>query len=81
VGHSRSIDGNSLRAYRVKKVTNYEDRPAHVQFYGPYSTLGAAKGKRTTEIGYVRHYYTDASKIEITIEQTPEGWEKVEIAD
>lgn len=71
MGSSRSIDGNSERAYRVVKegygVTRY---------FGPYSTLGAAKGKRTTEKRYANRYGDGDMKI--WIEQTPEGWEKVE---
>lgn len=70
MGQSRTIDGNSERAYRVVKegygVTRY---------LGPYSTLSAAKGMVTREKRYAR-YGTEA--VNIWIEQTPEGWEKVE---
>jgi hypothetical protein len=72
VGSSRSIDGNSERAYRVVEVVK-----GNTNYYGPYSTLGAAKGKRTTETKINRRYY--GSEFEIWVEQTPEGWEKVEV--
>lgn len=78
MGHSRSIVGSSQRAYRVKKVTEYEGRDPIVKFFGPYSTLGAAKGKRTTEVGYA-YRWESAGQTTITVEQTPEGWEKVEV--
>jgi hypothetical protein len=71
LGHSRSIDGNSERAYRVVKegygVTRY---------LGPYSTLSAAKGMVTREKRYSR--YSGDNAMNIWIEQTPAGWEKVE---
>lgn len=66
MGARRTINGDSERAYRV--VQGFSWGP---HYMGPYSTLGAAKGVRTRE----QKYYPN---IEIWIEQTPEGWEKVE---
>ena len=73
---SRSIDGNSQRAYRVVRLDK-EGNPkmdGYENVFGPYSTLGAAKGKRT----YMANHYNTA-KDKFIIEQTPEGWEKVEV--
>jgi hypothetical protein len=70
VGARRSIDGNSERAYRVVKVHDGD-----TSYMGPYSTLGAAKGVRTREQSYAERRWPS---MEIHIEQTPEGWEKVE---
>lgn len=77
MGSGRSIDGNSQRAYRVVRTTEYT-RTTTKQFYGPYSTLAAAKGKRTTLVGNEERWPTGAP-VTIEIEQTPEGWEKVEV--
>jgi hypothetical protein len=76
LGSGRSIDGNSERAYRVVRV----DEEGNYTFtryggcYGPYSTLAAAKGKRTN---LTSGYYGDGEKY--IIEQTTAGWEKVEV--
>lgn len=63
----RSIDGASQRAYRVVK----ENGSKYEKYKGPYSTLGAAKGMKTR----LESYYPGR---EFYIEQTPEGWERVE---
>lgn len=62
--------------------------PDHVYFvldskwdhvYGPYSTLGAAKGKRTTEIN-VASYYSARNAADFTIVESPAGeWKTVEL--
>lgn len=68
----RSIDGKSNHAYRVVK-----ERYGVTSYFGPYSTLGAAKGKRTTELRHAK-YYGNGEPVEIWIERTPAGeWEKV----
>jgi hypothetical protein len=54
------------RAYRVIAVA-----PSWQQVFGPYATLSAAKGMVTRE----KKSWPD---IDIYIEQTPEGWERVE---
>lgn len=73
---SRSIDGNSQRAYRVVRVDK-EGNPildGYENVFGPYSTLGSAKGKRT----YMANHYR-GNKDNFIIQQTPEGWETVEL--
>lgn len=48
-------------------------------YHGPYSTLGAAKGKRTSEIGYAS-YYNKKDPDKIYILKSPAGeWTKVEL--
>ena len=74
---ARSIDGKSQRAYRVVRLDK-EGNPIYTGYenvFGPYSTLSAAKGKRTS----MKNGYYGSSKYEYIIEQTPEGWEKVEV--
>lgn len=66
----RSIKGESPCAYRVVM-----ERYGRTTYYGPYSTLGAAKGKRTTEEGY--HSRWETGGLKIWIEKTPDGWEEV----
>lgn len=56
------------RAYRVIVVA-----PSWQKVLGPYATLSAAKGMVTRE---TRH----STGLEVYIEQTPEGWERVEAA-
>lgn len=68
---SRSIDGNSQRAYRVVR-----EGYGVTSFMGPYSTLSAARGVRSRELRWSRGLGDGAMKI--WIEQTPEGWERVE---
>lgn len=72
----RSIDGDSQRAYRVVKKIGYS-HGVFTKFFGPYSTLVAAKGKKTTEQKHEDWYPTQAP-VEIYIERTSEGWERVE---
>ena len=71
---TRSIDGKSERAYRVVRLDK-EGKPfppeVYDTHYGPYSTLSAAKGKRTTLQRYGSQKYI--------IEQTPAGWSKVDV--
>lgn len=69
MGSGRSIDGNSQRAYRVKLV-----QEGYTRYYGPYSTLGAAKGQRTSLLGYYGR-----KNVEVTVEGTREGWEEVAV--
>ena len=71
MGSGRSIVGSSQRAYRVVK-----ERKGDLSYFGPYSTLSAARGKATTERRDSLRW--DQIKSNIYIEQTPEGWEKVE---
>jgi hypothetical protein len=52
------------------------ERYGRTTYFGPYSTLGAAKGKRTTEEGY--HSRWEEGSLNIWIEKTPDGWERVE---
>jgi len=66
---TRSINIDSQRAYRV--IVKYR---WGTMCYGPYSTLSAAKGKRTLETGDYREVFEEAY-----IEQTPEGWERVAV--
>lgn len=75
---TRSIDGKSQRAYRVVRVDNEGnyDMMGYGGVYGPYSTLSAAKGKRTT---LTNDYYGRSNPNRYIIEQTPEGWTKVEL--
>jgi hypothetical protein len=48
------------------------------RYHGPYSTLGAAKGKRTTEINHGSYYAKDPNNVYIL--KSPAGeWEKVEL--
>ena len=69
MGASRSIKGESPCAYRVVKEAH-----GRTYYYGPYSTLGAAKGKKTVE---GESWYGESYKV--WIEKTPDGWEKVEV--
>lgn len=71
---SRRIDKLPEHTYMVVDETGY--RP---EYHGPYSTLSAAKGKRTTEINYGSYYSTkDPAKIYVL--KSPAGeWEKVEL--
>lgn len=78
MGSRRTIDGASDRAYRVVEQTTYQDgRKSYKQYSGPYSKLSAAKGRVTTKYGEYSENLPAGT--EIWIEQTPEGWEKVEI--
>jgi hypothetical protein len=60
------------RAYRVIVIA-----PSWQKVLGPYATLSAAKGMVTREKRGLQY-----SKLEheVYIEQTPEGWERVEAA-
>lgn len=51
---------------------------SRVEYYGPYSTLGAAKGKRTTEIN--EHSSYSKNPADVYIMRSPAGeWERVEL--
>lgn len=71
---TRSIDGKSERAYRVVRLDK-EGKPLSPEVYqshfGPYSTLSAAKGKRT--------HLQRGWNVKFEIQQTPAGWETVEV--
>lgn len=71
MSQGRSINGDSPCAYRVVKVAF-----GHTNYFGPYSTLGAAKGKRTSESNYISSGPPD---LKIWIEKTHDGWEKVDV--
>jgi len=78
LGSRRTIDGASDRAYRVVEQTTYQDgRKSNKSFAGPYSKLSAAKGRVTIKYGANCEHLP--SNTEIWIEQTPEGWQKVEV--
>lgn len=66
----RSIQGDSPCAYRVVKQAF-----GKIQYFGPYSTLGAARGKRTSEGNYISSGPPD---LKIWIEKTPDGWERID---
>jgi hypothetical protein len=66
---SREIVKMPEHVYMVKD--NSFSRP---YFYGPYSTFGAAKGKRTREINYGRK---DPAKIDI-LKSPPGDWTPVD---
>lgn len=66
---TRSINIESQRAYRVVIEHSWG-----TVCYGPYSTLGAAKGKRTSETRY-----NEKARENAYIEQTPEGWERLAV--
>lgn len=73
---TRSIDGKSERAYRVVELDK-DGNPkldGYDTVFGPYSTLSAAKGKRT----YMLNYY-GRSNVKYVIQQTASGWETVEV--
>lgn len=70
---SRRIEKLPEHAYMVVDETYTRD-----QYHGPYSTLSAAKGKRTTEIDAGSVYAKDPEKVYIL--KSPAGeWEKVEL--
>jgi hypothetical protein len=70
---SRLLDRRYPHAYRVVKEVN-----GYVMVFGPYATLSAAKGKRTSEVNY--HLAYNNSPANIFIERTPAGdWEQVEL--
>ena len=72
MSHKRSTEGSGDRAFRViKKDTG------HLNYFGPYSTLEGAMSKRAN---LAAPYFILPKHIEIWIEQTPGGWEKVEAA-
>ena len=56
-----------------------EDRPSYKKVYGPYSTLGAAKGKRTTEINYGGYYSNNKPEYYTIIESPAGAWKTVEL--
>lgn len=60
-------DPDFMRSFRVVVVA-----PHWQTVLGPYATKSAAKGMVTRE---KRHY----PEAEVYIEQTPEGWERVEL--
>lgn len=70
----RSINGDSPCAYRVVQDFPRTEQQKH---YGPYSTLGSAKGKRTTIIG--QSYGNPVDPKNVWIEKTPDGWERVDV--
>lgn len=47
-----------------------------IQYYGPYGTLGAAKGKRTTEVNYWSRSGSTVSVSGVVFECQPE-WKEV----
>lgn len=49
--------------------------------YGPYATVGAAKGIRTTELAHAQYWNKNGAEITGWIERTTQGWEKVEEND
>lgn len=71
---SRKIDKLPESTYMVVDETY-----AKPQYHGPYSTLSAAKGKRTSEINWGSVYSSkDASKLHIL--KSPAGeWKEVEL--
>lgn len=70
---SRLLEKRYPHAYRVVKEAN-----GGVLVFGPYATLSAAKGKRTSEVNY--HLRYSKSPAAIYIERTPAGdWEQVEL--
>lgn len=67
---SREVESLPEHTYMV--VDESYSRP---YYYGPYSTLGAAKGKRTREINYGRK---DPAKV--LIMASPAGeWQPVDV--
>lgn len=74
---TRSIDGKSERAYRVVELDK-DGNPkleGYETVFGPYSTLSAAKGKRTS----MKNGYYGNKNAKYIIQQTPAGWETVEV--
>ena len=71
MSQGRSIKGDSPCAYRVVKVAF-----GRTTYFGPYSTLTAAKGKRTTESNYASSGPED---LRIWIEKTHDGWMAVDV--
>lgn len=70
---ARSNQGSGDRAFRVVKKDT-----GHLQFFGPYSKLNGARDKMRV---LTEPYFAGLpSHLEIWIEQTPSGWEKVEAA-
>lgn len=75
---SRRIEKLPEHAYMVVVETPHWSGEDFKVFHGPYSTLGAAKGKRTTEINRGSIYAKSPDKVSIL--KTPAGeWEKVEL--
>lgn len=75
----RAIQPTSPCAFRTVIVDD-----GNVRHFGPYSTLGAAKGKRTQELKYRRRYSRTPETLRGWIEKTADGWTKVhedELAD
>ena len=47
-------------------------------YYGPYATLGAAKGMLTRELRYERRFVELGGVVEGWIEKSSAAWERVE---
>lgn len=70
--------GRQIESLPVHTYMVVDETYTRVFYYGPYSTAGAAKGKRTTEINAGSTYAKDPSKVYIM--RSPAGeWERVEL--
>jgi len=66
------------RVVVVKTYANVErhgDRP-RTEVYGPYATLGAAKGQAKQ---HAHNHWGTYSSIEVTVESSDVAWKKVEL--
>ena len=71
MSRGRTIQGDSPCAFRV-----VVKGPTWTKFHGPYSTIGAAKGVATAARNDAKRWHKN-DNIEVIIEKTPDGWEKV----
>lgn len=70
--NSRSTTQIGDHAFRVVKKDT-----GHLDYYGPYGTIEGARNKvETITAPYIQLPF----HLEVWIEQTPAGWEKVEAA-
>jgi hypothetical protein len=79
---SRSTKTDFPGAFRVVTVIT-NSKTGHLlgdpDYVGPYQTIGAAKGMLTRMLWEYNNYGSKVHVMSGHIEQTPEGWEKVEI--
>ena len=66
---NRSNKGFGDRAFRVVKKDT-----GHLDYYGPYGTLEGAQNKLST---IAAPYFQLPKHLELWIEQTPGGWERI----
>lgn len=70
--------GRQIESLPVHTYMVVDETYSRVFYYGPYSTAGAAKGKRTTLLSVGSVHAKDPS--DVYIMRSPSGeWERVEL--